>query len=276
MKGQKRFVAFTTLTYLEDSNWDIAFSRCGEHGYPFAYVIHDKDRYLDEDHLPDGKNLGDPEKVHCQSLIRVSNAQSVSAFSKNCGVPERFVQGLNSWRAFCLYLLHRDTESKLKGKHMYNKSEIHGNYRDEVIGVIENEKVQNYNKSREDENSIMDVINYIESFSCSISTAQLVRWASESGLYSVYRRSAGIISNVLKEHNMSCQHSLQESLWELRLKDMEKRLSDAERELERAYGDLHTRVVNPWTGKCIADKDIEYTQSIRKLNDGIKNILKKA
>lgn len=271
-----RYVAFTTLTYTEDVDWDKAISNCMRRGYPVVYCIHDKDRYLNPEKLPDGKKLGDPEKSHCQTLIRLSSAQTVSAFSKNCGVPENHIRGLNSWRAFAIYLVHRDNDSIAEGKHQYNYSDLHGNYREEVINVLKNEKSQNFNKSREDENSIVDIIDYIESFSCSIPTSSLVRWASESGLYSVYRRSAGIIANVLKEHNMSCQHTLQESLWELRIKELEKRLNKAERELELAYGDLHTRVVNPWSGKCIVEKDVEYTQSIRKLNQSVNEILKKA
>lgn len=269
----KRFVAFTTKTYLEDHDWDIAIDRCMHRGLPVAYAIHDRDVYLDPDKLPPGKNLGDKEKPHCQTLIRLTNGQTVSAFSKNCGVKESHIQGLDSWRDFAVYLLHRDEDSIRVGKYQYAYDALHGNYRNECIEVITNRKSNNFNRSREEESRIVDIVNYIESFSCSISTATLVRWASQQGLYSVYRRSAGIVQNVLREHNQSCQMTLQESIWQLKLKDMEKRLSAAESEIERAYSDLYHRVSNPFNGKCVAEKGISEI-SIRDMKRGIDEILK--
>lgn len=278
-----RYTAFTYKPYAEDEGWDKPLRLLMGNGYPVAYILHDKDVYLDPEKLPDGKQLGDADKTHYHCLIRVPNPMTISAFCKNCEAPERQVQGIGrkyadgitDWRSFAVYMPHWDKKSRLLGKHRYNPETIQGNYRNEVIQTILVFKKANYNHAREDEASIVDIVNYIESFSCSLPTSQLVRWCSENGLYSVYRRSSGIIRDVLREHNDSCNITIHESLWELRLQDMEKRVDFAESQLEKAYGDLFERERNPWTGRTPAEDEM-YRHTVAELNRRLREIQKGA
>lgn len=234
-------VAFTTLTYLEDKDWAMPFAVAKYNGFPYAYAIHDKDG----------------GKVHCQSIIRVPNHKTISAFSKKFHVAPEHVQILSSWRDFCLYLIHADFDSMLEGKNLYPDSIISGSFADEVREVIRNHKEDNQGRSKEDDSQVLKIIEFIESMDY-VRTADVVRWCCLNGCYSNLRRSASILNNVIKEHNSNCTQRYQETLFNARIREYENRLERVER-LEHGR-----RIVKEVTG---LDRpiDMELLREIQKM-----------
>ena len=208
-------VSFTTLTYLEDNDWAMPFAVAKYNGFPYAYAIHDKDE----------------GKPHCQSIIRVPNHKTISAFSKKFHVAEQHVQILSSWRDFCLYLIHADFDSMLEGKNKYPDSIISGSMADDVREIIRNHKEDNTGKSKEDDINILKILDFIEGMDY-ITTKDVIRWCCLNGLYSNLRRSSGLIQSVIREHNENATARYQETLFNARISQFESRLNRVEK-LER-------------------------------------------
>ena len=224
----------------------------------YVYALHDKD--IDE--------LGNAKKAHYHVLVRVPGGMTLSAFKKNVGI--RYAEPLKSWEGYCVYLIHADKESKSRGKYQYTVDCLYGNLKEDAIKVINKILGNNQKRKSEDDKGILEILEFIESMDY-VTTACLVRWCCQNDLYSVYRRSGRIVSELLQEHNRNCQFTLQDTIYKMRLDAMEKRMTIAEKELERAYGDFEKRVTNPFTGKVIADNEV-YEQSIRELMKNLKEI----
>lgn len=277
--SNRRYVCFTTLTYPENDGWDEVFKRCDYLGLPYAYAIHDRDfKEVREEREGVESFKWVKDKTHCQSIIRVPNAQTVSAFATKMGIDERWVQGLSSWRDYCLYLVHMDYESmKDPKKTSYDESHLYGSYKDEVIRQIRTNHDRNNGNSREDDNNILSIIDYIESFASYLPMSTLIRWCSECGYYSSLRRAASLVRQCLQEHNNAQQHTVQESYLMSRVKELERAVSKQNEALERAYGDLWDRQINPFT-KEIYWKDgeaIDDPALFQKLKAGYKIVLDK-
>lgn len=244
-----RFVAFTTLTYPENPDWDSVFLLCDALGYPYAYCIHDRDLKGDLDKPEEWK----PDKVHCQSIIRVPNAKTVSAFSAKMGIDARWVQGLSSYKEFCCYINHSDADSiRDPRKVCYPTDRIKGSLAQAVVSEIENHTGRNMARSKEDDINILEIIKFIEQWDY-LPMSTLVRWACETGYYSTLRRASSIVRDILREHNNAAQHTVAESLLQIKVNLLEERVTKQEKELERAYGDLWDRVKNPFNGNAFDD-----------------------
>lgn len=234
IRKEGRGVAFTTLTYLEDSDWAMPFAVAKFNGYPYCYAVHDKDR---------------ADKVHCQSIIRVPHPQSISAFAKKFKIAENHVQILSSWREYCLYLIHADFDSKIMGKFQYPDSILCGNFKEEVQQVIRSHKEDNFGKSKEDDQSILQIIDFIESCEF-VSTKEVIRWCCLNGLYSNLRRSAGLIQSVIKEHNNLSAPVIRDTTYNLRINMLEEKLEELEKRengrvlVEKSTGMTTANLVN--------------------------------
>lgn len=262
-----RFVAFTTLTYPENPDWDSVFLRCDTLGYPYAYCIHDRDLTGELDKPQEWK----ADKPHCQSIIRVPNGKTVSAFASKMGIDERWVKGLSSYKDYCRYLNHSDEDSlRDPRKVCYPTDRIMGSMADVVIEEIEHHVTRNQARSMEDDTNILKILDFVEEWDY-LPMSTLVRWCCEAGLYSTMRRASGIIRDVVYEHNKSAQHTVAESLLMAKVRILEERVTKSEKELERAYGDFWNRNTNPWTGKTI-EEDKQFTNSISEMQRLISEI----
>lgn len=258
----ERPCSFAFEWYLEDGGFDEVKGILEKREYPYAYALHDKDT---------GDN-GVLKKPHYHVEVRVPGGMSLSAFKKNVGI--RYAEPLKSWEGYCVYLVHADRESKQRGKFQYPIDIIKGTMSEEAIKVINKALGNNQKKKSEDDKGIIQILEFIESMDY-CTTACLVRWCCQNNLYSVYRRAGRIVADLLAEHNRNCQFTLQDTIYQMKLEAMEKRLTVAEKELERAYGDFTTKVTNPFTGKVIADNDV-YEKSLRDMMKGLEEIQKGA
>lgn len=250
--------SFAMEWYLEDAGFEELLSILDQKDMPYVYALHNKDT----------DDNGEPKKSHYHIMVRVPGGMTLSAFKKNVGI--RYAEPLKSWEGYCVYLIHADSESKSKGKYQYSVDILCGNLKEEAIRIINKALGGKQKKKSEDDRGILEILDFIESMDY-VTTACLVRWCCQNNLYSVYRRAGRIVADLLQEHNRNCQFTLQDTLYQMRLEAMEKRLTVAEKELERAYGDFEKRVTNPFTGMCIANEE-EYTDSIKELMKNLKEI----
>lgn len=251
---------FMIMTYPDRKDSMAAYEWARDKGYEYVYILHDKDCLED----------GSKEEPHYQGMVRVPNEMSVSAFSKNTGLDKRWIRERNNYKETALYLLHRSKESmEDERKFKYPLEELKGDDRliVKIKKLLEYTQGNRQKPAGEDDKGILQILDFIESFDY-LSTAVLVRWCCENGLYSVYRRAGRIVADCLAEHNRNCQFTLQDTLYQKRLEMLEKRLSEQEKELERAYGDLWERQKNPFTGNiALAEKTVDM-DLIRKIQEG--------
>ena len=237
----------TTFIILSYPEWDkgpVGESWAKDKGYEYFWILHDKD-YLDQE-------LTNSEKPHYHCLVRTPNDMTDSAFCKNVGIEERWVRNHNNWKESVLYLLHLSKKSindKRKYKYPYEALQGDENCLKKAKKYIESVTGNQQRKSGEDDKGILEIIDFIESVDSSISTAVLTRWCCSHNLYSVFRRSGRIVLDILAEHNNSCQSTVQETIYRIKIEQLEKRMTAQEKELERAYGDLWQRQINPFNGE---------------------------
>lgn len=194
---KSRFVNFLTLTYVEDRERIVHLASLVMTGqYKVCWIIHDKDVLED----------GTPDKPHCHAVVHLDNAMTKSAFSQNFAIRDRMIQvcrkgdEIEDLDSAFLYMIHADKKSRDKGKHQYDPQLIKGpmaNYARERIKAILGKKK---NAEQKEADSFLDIQCYIES-SMYVTMTDLSRWAAQNGHWSCFRRSSGIIRDIIKEHN---------------------------------------------------------------------------
>lgn len=192
-----RNVNFLTLTYVEDRERIEHLASLVMTGqYNVCWIVHDKDLLKD----------GTPDKPHCHTVVHLNNAMSKSAFSQNFAIRERMIQPcrkgdeIEDLESAFLYMIHADKKSRDEGKHPYDPQFIKGpmaDYARERIKALLDKKKNSEQKEAE---AFLDIQCYIES-SMYVSMTDLSRWAAQNGYWSCFRRSSGIIRDIIKEHN---------------------------------------------------------------------------
>lgn len=194
---KSRSVNFLTLTYVEDrERIEHLASLVMKGQYKVCWIIHDKDV------LEDGK----PDKPHCHTVVHLNNAMTKSSFSQNFSIRERMIQEcrkgdeIEDLDTAFLYMIHADKKSRDKGKHQYDPHLIKGpmaDYARQRIKALLNKKK---NSEQKEADSFLDIQCYIES-SMYVTMTDLSRWAAQNGHWACFRRSSGIIRDIIKEHN---------------------------------------------------------------------------
>lgn len=159
----------------------------------FAYILHDKDCYVDTD---------DIKKAHIHVVIKYPNARYRSAVCVDLELEERFIEGCKL-DASLRYLLHLDDEDK----YQYDVSEVKGTLLPYLQKLI--------NRMGKDEGErVLDLFNYIDSTTTAIKISDFSRYCAVNGYWDVYRRSALIFKDYIKDHNYSLFVRLRKSGWE--------------------------------------------------------------
>lgn len=148
----------------------------------YAYILHDKDIYEDSDEV---------KKNHWHVVVQFSNKRFRSTVAKEIGIEINYLVGC-SLDASLVYLIHFDNPEK----YQYSPSEVYGTLLNRFNKLI--------NSRGKDENDrVIDLIEYITTSTTAISTTEFATYCAKYGYWDVYRRSAVIFNNMLKEHNYS-------------------------------------------------------------------------
>lgn len=192
-----RHTNFLSLTYVEDRERIEHLASLVMTGhYNVCWCVHDKDLLQD----------GNPDKVHCHTVVHLQNGMSVSAFSKNFSIRERMVQkckkgeSIGDLDAALLYLIHADLDSRLAKKYQYPLSSIKG----PMAGYARSRIMELLNKKKSNElkeaDSFLTIQAYIEG-SLYVTMSDVSRWAASNGHWAAFRRSSSIVRDIIKEHN---------------------------------------------------------------------------
>ena len=162
----------------------------------YAFILHNKDEYLENqdiecveiDELLDSHIL---KKEHYHVVIKFQNARYRSSVAKELEIEERFVRTANL-DASLLYLIHFDDEDKFQ----YSLDDVQGNLKLRLQKLIKN-------RGKDEDAKVLDLINYIETATTTLTVTSFAKWCAENGLWDIYRRGASIFNQCIKEHNSS-------------------------------------------------------------------------
>jgi Plasmid replication protein. len=104
----------------------------------YAYVLHDKDIYSEEEVKKDKtKKVGDKKPTHYHIVLDCPNTIELSKIAKWFSVPPQFIalpKGRGAFLDCVQYLTHEREEQQAKGKHHYQDEEIKSDFdfRDEL------------------------------------------------------------------------------------------------------------------------------------------------
>ena len=96
----------------------------------WAYILHDKDIYHEEDELNDPtKKAGDKKPPHWHIVLQFKSAVEIGVISKWFGVPENFIEvpkgfGRDKFLDCVQYLTHEDQKQQDLGKYRYPDEEV--------------------------------------------------------------------------------------------------------------------------------------------------------
>lgn len=100
----------------------------------WAYILHDNDRYTEEDEANDltgGRKAGELKPRHWHIVINCPIKAEISTIAKWFNVPENFVDVPKGWGAFldCVeYLTHKTEKCEKLGKTPYEDEEVRSNF----------------------------------------------------------------------------------------------------------------------------------------------------
>ena len=120
------------------------------------------------------------------------NAVWNSALSVELGIPMNFIQQCRNEESALNYLVHfNDCD-----KYQYSLDEVKGsvNLKNKLIKFINND-------DRIEEDKMLDLLNYIESYHGYLSIKNFSYYCCEVGMWSDFRRNSHIILNLISEHN---------------------------------------------------------------------------
>ena len=108
----------------------------------YAYVRHDSDVYVDGEHIPEGKAVGDVRPAHWHVLLEFTNTAYVESVADTFGVPMQYVEVKKGHGAFldCVYYMtHESEKEQAKGKVVYDRDQVtlHGVTWEEVDTHLE-------------------------------------------------------------------------------------------------------------------------------------------
>ncbi len=221
MEGEKetgKGVVFFIESYPEWENCDAPIEYASEKNLEWLRILHYGEIKAD----------GRLKKWHYHTLIRTPNQTSTSAIAKNIGIDERWVRVRDNWKETANYMCHTTKKAIAEGKKVFPASELEGSLKEKAIEYITKVTGNNQAKPKEDDKSILAILDFIESNDW-LSTSVLIRWCVQSNCYSTLRRNSVLISNCLREHNNNSTARYNEVFFQARVREIENRLFKVER-----------------------------------------------
>ena len=93
----------------------------------WAYIKHDKDTYLNEEEIPNNKQVGDNKPLHWHVVLHFKNGVTIKNVAETFGVKENYVRVLNGRNSFydaIQYLTHEDDKQQELGKYKYDREDV--------------------------------------------------------------------------------------------------------------------------------------------------------
>lgn len=183
---------FRLMLYPEDKTHFNALEYIKSH-YDCCYILHDKDiiTQVDIDNHPDSNfKLGDLKKPHWHVVMRCGGSRWVSALANEFGITSNYFKRCDSYEKALQYLTHYNNEDK----YQYSLDEVYGTLKSRLVKVIEND-------GKTEDERILDLILYIDGYQGYLSVTNFSYYCQSQGKWDMFRRSANIFINLIREHN---------------------------------------------------------------------------
>lgn len=139
----------------------------------WAYILHDCDTDVN----------GECKKPHVHWVGKVKNPCLLSTIANKLGVPENSVEYCKKWKSAVRYLIHMDDVDKFQ--YIPENVTCSFDYM-AACGIMTPEQ------------AAIKILDKIESEQCT-SVRSMIRWCCANGVYSEWRRGAGMWSIVMNE-----------------------------------------------------------------------------
>lgn len=146
----------------------------------YAYILHDKDTYKDTD---------DIKKSHWHVVLKFKNQRYRTAVARELNLEERFIKGCSLDKSL-EYLIHFNDEDK----YQYSIDEVKGS-------LLPYLKKRINSSGKEESERVLDLMEYIDSTTTAIRVSDFAKYCAINGYWDIYRRSALIFKDYIKEHN---------------------------------------------------------------------------
>lgn len=179
-KEQERKRNFCLILYPDcpEQNELIARIVSDEYNFEYAGICHDRDITSE----------GDTKKPHWHFVVHLSNACTRSAFAKNLGIEERFVQDCKDYKGALMYLVHYKNQDKAQ----YSADEVQGGL---------SQKVRELTAKPNETMACLIILDLLDSIDGKILWSEFMRMVCAKGLYSTFRRDSRSFRQAVYEHN---------------------------------------------------------------------------
>lgn len=125
---------FDLLLYDEDETHKACLEKLAT-GYKYIAIKHDKDRWTEDDEIPDGVSVGDLKKAHWHVIIKFPQGRWNTAVAAELGIALNYIQRCVSYEGSLVYLVHRG----MPHKHQYEPGECVGTLVKDLEKALDNE-----------------------------------------------------------------------------------------------------------------------------------------
>ena len=178
---------FDLLLYDEDPTHQECLQKLAT-GYKYIAIRHDKDRWSEDDNLPDGVNAGDFKKAHWHVIIKFPQARWNTAVASELGIAPNYIQRCVSYEGSLLYLVHHG----MPHKYQYSV--------EECIGTLVKDLEKALDSTSDINERIMDVLDILDDKSYWTTRAFLTEACARHRIGEALRMG-GLIASLLAEHN---------------------------------------------------------------------------
>ena len=168
---EKRYRNFMIMLYEDSTTYDykeVLFDLKGSFKN-YAYIKHQPET--------------NEKKSHIHFILSLDNARSILSIAKRVGVAPNYFQPIKSLRASCRYLIHIDTDDKIK----YNLSDVvvSNSFMRKFYGAFDDLKTEG--------DVIDDIYNYVEYVSTITGNVQqaikeLITFVNKNNYDTIYKR----------------------------------------------------------------------------------------
>lgn len=185
---------FDLLLYDEDETHKAALEKLAS-GYKYIAIKHDKDRWTEEDKLPEGVQVGDLKKAHWHVIIKFPQARWNTAVAAELGIATNYIQRCVSYDGSLLYLIHKG----MPHKYQYDASECIGTLLKDLEKVMKDDT--NLSERVQDVVDILDDKDYW-------TVRGFVTEACKRDRIGEAIRLGGLMTAMLAEHNAAYERSI--------------------------------------------------------------------
>lgn len=192
MAEKTRCRTFDLLLYDEDETHKACLEKLAS-GYKYIAILHDKDRWTDEENLPEGVQVGDLKKAHWHVIIRFPQGRWDTAVSKELGIAINYIQKCVSYEGSLLYLVHHG----LPHKYQYSIDECKGTLIKDLEKALDTE----YDID-EKINDVLEILDDKEFWTM----RAFIQEATRRKRGGMALRMSGLLSTIINEHNLENEY----------------------------------------------------------------------